>query len=141
MTTQNETRPLNETDRDELVDFSIRLGQTCWGVYSRSKIGFVRVFMLPSDAVRLRANELFQLGFSARMLFYLPLGIPELDAISEKPMGERAWKDYLAMHEGKIILNGPSYPNTPKVVLKYAEEFFLAGFSAGTLAVREILNS
>ena len=141
MTTMNQTPDHDTTERNELIDLSIHLGQTCWGVYRRSKVGFVRVFMLPSDAVRLRANELFQLGFSARMLFYLPLGIPELDAISEKPVGERAWKDFLDSQNGKIVLDGPAYPETPAVVLRYAKEFFLEGFGAGTLAVREILNS
>lgn len=141
MIIQTQTTAIDKTDRDELVDFSIRLGQTCWGVYSRSKVGFVRIFMLPSDETRRRANELFQLGFSARMLFLPPLGIPELDAISEKPTGNRAWEHYLAMHEGEIILDGPAYPDTPAVVFRYAKEFFLEGFRAGTLAVREILNS
>ena len=96
--------------------------------------------MMPSKAARCRANELFQCGFSARMLFCPPTGITELDAINEMPMGEQAWQNYLAAHEGKIILDGPAYPDTPKVVLDYAKEFFLEGFSAGTIAVQEILN-
>ena len=139
MSTQNTT--IDKTDRDELVDLSIRFGQGCWGVYCRSKVGFVRVFMLPNAEVRRRANELFQLGFSARMIMCPPIGVPALDAITEESLGERAWKDYLTMHEGTVILDGPVYPDTPAVVLDYAKEFFLEGFRAGTLAVTEILNS
>ena len=140
MTAQTQTTATNEKDRNELIDLSIRLGQGCWDVYCRSKIGFIRVFMMPSKAARYRANELFQCGFSARMLFCPPTGITELDAIAETPVGEQAWKNYLATHEGKIILGGPAYPDTPKVILDYAKEFFLEGFSAGTIAVQEILN-
>ncbi len=139
MTTQNTT--VDKTDRDELVDFSIFLGQHCWNVYCRSKVGFVRVFLLPNAATRRQANELFQLGFSGRMLFCPPIGIPALDAAAEKPLGEKAWKSYLDTQNGKVVLDGPAYPDTPEVVLKYAKAFFLEGFRAGTLAVYEILNS
>ena len=88
MSTQNTT--IAKTDRDELVDLSIRFGQGCWGVYCRSKVGFVRVFMLPNAEVRRRANELFQLGFSARMIMCPPIGVPALDAVT----GKEQWKDW-----------------------------------------------
>lgn len=141
MSTLNQPPNLDTKDRDELIDFSIRLGQTCWDVYCHSKIGFIRVFMLPSDTARRRANELFHLGFSARMLMCPPLGIPALDSVLETPQGEAAWDSYLDSMDGKIVLDGAAYPETPEVVLRWARKFFLAGFSAGTLAVIEILNS
>ncbi|HBT77294.1 MAG TPA: hypothetical protein DEB39_10325 [Planctomycetaceae bacterium] len=139
MSIQNTT--IDKTDRDELVDLSIRFGQGCWGVYCRSKVGFVRVFMLPNAEVRRRANELFQLGFSARMIMCPPIGIRALDAITEKPLVERAWESYLDSMNGQTVLDGPAYPDTPQVVLRYAKEFFLEGFRTGTIAVYEILNS
>ncbi len=74
------------------------------------------------------------------MLFCPPTGITELDTVNETPMGEQAWEHFLTTHEGKTILDGPAYPGTPKVVLNYARDFFLEGFSAGTVAVQEILN-
>lgn len=136
MTNQTPTTAIDQ----KLLDLSIRLGQGCWGAYCCSKIGFTRIFILPNNKIRRRANELFQCGFSARMLFWPPTGIIELDAINETPMGKQAWENFLATHEGKTILDGPAYPDTPKVVLDYAREFFLEGFRAGTIVVQEILN-
>jgi hypothetical protein len=125
---------LDKNDRDELVDFSIRLGQVCWDVYCQSKTGFIQVFLLPTVTVHRRANELFQLGFSARML----LCPSTLDSDTD---GEKTWKSYLATMEGKIVLDGAAYPDTPEVILAYAKEFFLEGFRAGSIAVREIFKS
>jgi len=121
---------LDKKDRDELVDFSIDLGQHCWNIYIRSKTGFVRVFMLPNDEFRRRANELFQLGFSGRMLKY-PVNTD----------GESLWTNYLGSQKGKVVLDGAAYPDTPEVVLNYAKEFFLEGFRAGDIAVRKIFES
>jgi len=122
---------LDKKDRDKLVDFTIRLGQHCWNVYIRSKAGFVRVFMLPNDEFRRRANELFQLGFSGRMLKCLPSSTD----------GEALWANYLGSQTGKVVLDGAAYPDTPEVVLNYAKEFFLEGFRAGDIAVRKIFES
>jgi len=135
------TTILDKKDRDELVNSCIEIGQDCWNAYCHSKSGFVRVFMLPSDAVRRRANELFHLGFSARMLMCPPTGVPTLDAITETPLGERIWAEYLGTMNGKIVLDGPAYPDTPEIVLRYAKEFFLEGFRAGTIVALEILKS
>ena len=122
---------LDKKDRDELVDFSIRLGQHCWNIYIRSKTGFVRVFMLPNNEFRRRANELFQLGFSGRMLMCPPSAID----------GEALWTNYLGSQKDKVVLDGAAYPDTPEVVLNYAKEFFLEGFRAGGIAVRKIFES
>jgi len=122
---------LNKKDHDELADFSINLGQTCWNVYCQSKPGFVRVFMLPNDEFRRRANELFQLGFSGRMLLCPPSATD----------GESLWTNYLGLQKGNVVLDGAAYPDTPEVVHNYAKEFFLEGFRAGTIAVREIFKS
>ncbi|HBT78495.1 MAG TPA: hypothetical protein DEB39_16570, partial [Planctomycetaceae bacterium] len=110
-------------------------------VYCRSKVGFVRVLLLPNTEVRRRANELFQLGFSGRMLLCPPIGLPALDDATEAPLGEKAWESYLDSMNGQVVLDGPAYPDTPPVVLRYAKEFFLEGFRTGTIAVYEILNS
>jgi len=139
MTIQNTT--LDKKDREELVDSCIEIGQSCWDVYCHSKTGFVRVFMLPSDAVRRRANELFHLGFSARMLMCPPTGVPTLDKLAETPLGEKAWESYLDTMNGRIVLDCAAYPETPAIVLRYAKEFFLEGFRAGTIAALEILKS
>jgi hypothetical protein len=133
MTTQV-PQSLSKKDRDELVDFSIHLGQTCWEAYCLSNSGFVRVFSLPSTTVRRRANELFQLGFSARMLMYPPVG--DSDAVTE----QAAWNDYLGSAAGKIVLDGTAYPDTPSIVLNNAKLFFLEGFRAGSIAVQQIFE-
>ena len=130
MTLQDQTT-LDKKDRDEIIDFSIRLGQVCWDAYCQSKIGFVRVFMLPNDELRRRANELFHLGFSGRMLLCPP----------STTDGEALWTNYLGSQKGKVILDGAAYSDTPEVVLHYAREFFLEGFRAGTIAVRQIFES
>ena len=122
---------LDKNDRDELVDFTIRLGQVCWDIYCQSKIGFVRVFMLPNDELRRRASELFHLGFSGRMLLCPPSATD----------GESLWTNYLGLQKGNVVLDGAAYLDTPEVVLNYAKEFFLEGFRAGTIAVREIFKS
>ncbi|HBT77861.1 MAG TPA: hypothetical protein DEB39_13270, partial [Planctomycetaceae bacterium] len=79
-------------------------------------------------------------GFSARMIMCPPIGVPALDAITEAPLGEKAWKSYLNSMNGQTVLDGPAYPDTPLVVLRYAKEFFLEGFRTGTIAVYEILS-
>ena len=135
----NPTSTLDKKDRDELIDFGIRLGQACWDVYCRSKYGFPRVFMLPSDDARRRANELFHLGFGARLIICPPVGTPDVDA--ETSDGERMWKAYLDTMDGKIVLGCIAHPDTPEFILGYAKEFFLEGFQAGTIAVREIFKS
>ena len=140
MTAQTQTTTIDDKKRNELIDISIQLGQGCWDVYSCSKIGFIRVFMMPTKDARRRAKKLFRCGFSDRMLFCPPTGIMKLDAINETLMGEQAWKNYLAIREGKTILDGPTYPDTPKVVLDYAKEFFLEGFSMGTIVMQEFLK-
>ena len=149
----NQTTVLDKKDRDELVDFSIRLGQLCWNVYCESKVGFVRVFMLPNADVRRRANELFHLGFSARMIICPPIGIPALDAVTETPLGEKMWESYLDTMNGKVApvnarrptgavpFEGEADCDETASFLRYAKEFFLEGFRAGTIAVREIMNS
>ena len=121
----------------ELVDFSIKLGQHCWQVYSRSKAGFARICMLPNGKVRRRANELFLHGFSGRML---RCPTPALDSNAEMSHGEEMWKDYLTTKEGKVVLDSAPYPNTPGFILGCARGFFLEGFRAGNIAVQEIFQ-
>ena len=140
MSIQNQTT-LDKKDRDELVDFCLEIGQSCWNVYCHSKTGFLRVFMLPGNDVRRRANDLFLLGFSARMLMCPPTGVPTLDKLAETPLGEKAWESYLDTMNGRVLLDCAAYPDTPDVVLRYAKEFFLEGFRAGTIAALEILKS
>jgi hypothetical protein len=123
---------IDKKDCDGLVDFSIRLGQACWNVYCRSKAGFPRLFMLPNNDARCRANELFHLGFSTRLII-CPSTAPDAD-------GETMWQIYLDNMDGKVVLSGTAYPDTPKFILHYAKEFFLEGFRAGTVAVREIFK-
>jgi hypothetical protein len=129
------TTILDKKDRDELIDFGIRLGQACWDVYCRSKAGFPRVFMLPNDTARRQANELFHLGFSARLFMCPP------DTAAETSDGEALWEAYLDTMDGKVVLGSIAYPDTPEFILDYAKDFFLQGFSAGTIAVREIFKS
>ena len=133
------TKPnIDKKECDELIDFGIRIGQTCWDVFCRSKVGFIRVFMLPDDAARRRANELFHLGFCAR-LFMCP---PDENSTDDTEMSEceAKWQNYLCTMNGKIVLGDVAYPDTPKNILNYAKGFFLEGFRAGTIAVREIFN-
>lgn len=130
------TESMNQSDYEELVDFSVYIGQYCWDVYRHSKIGAVRLYLLPDDTVRRRAAELFQLAFSAAML----MGPPPEDS-DETTRCEFIWKDYLDKHKGQIVLDGPAYPETPEIVLQWAKVFFSEGFRAGSLAVRELLNS
>ena len=136
MTTKSHTPTISKRDRDELIDFGIRLGQVCWDVYCQSKAGFPRVFMLPSDDARRRANELFHLGFGARLMVCPPIGNTD----TETSDGERMWEAYLDTMDGKVVLGCAAYPDTPKFVLGYAKEFFLEGFRAGTIAARELLR-
>jgi hypothetical protein len=89
--------------------------------------------MLPNDDARRRANELFHLGFCARLVS------PPTD--SETSLGEMLWEDYLATMDGKIVLGCVTYPDTPEFILGYAKEFFLEGCRAGAITVREIFQS
>ena len=130
MTNQTSLTP---TERDELIDFGLQVGQACWEVYCRSKVGFPRVFMLPNDDVRRRANELFHLGFCACLF-----RCPPSDVAAE---GEALWNEYLGTMDGKVVLGFGIYPGTPEFILDYAKGFFLEGFSAGTIAVREIFRA
>ena len=130
MTTK--THPLTPSEREELVDFGIRLGQACWDVYCQSPVGFTRLLMLPNDNTRRRANELFHLGFCGR-LFMCPSDDTDSD-------GEMLWNDYLATMHGKIVLGYTAYPDMPEFVLGYAKHFFLEGFQAGTITVNEIFK-
>ena len=138
MITKKQNFTIDKKERDELIDFGIRIGQTCWDVYRQTTVGFPRVFMLPSDAARRRANELFHLGFCGR-LFMCPPTDPSVDA--ETSEGEALWRDYLATMNGKVVLGCGTYPDTPEFVLDYAKNFFLEGFRAGTIAVSEIFQS
>jgi len=134
MITKNQNITTDKTSRDEeLIDLGFRLGQACWDVYSRSKCGFPRVFMLPSAATRRRARELFQTGFSARMFV-----CPPVDTALETSEGEMMWEIFLDTMDGEVVLDFGTYPETPEFVLDWAKEFFLEGFRAGTIAVREI---
>ena len=141
MITQNQNILLDKKERDELVDFGIRIGQACWDVFRQSKFGFPRVFMLPSDDSRRRANELFHLGFCARLFACPPTDLETSDADTERIECEMMWQDYLGTMAGKIVFGYGVYPDTPEFILGYAREFFLAGFQAGTIAVREIFRS
>ena len=132
---KNQT-PFTPQEHDELVDLCIHLGQRCWNTYCHSKTGFIRIFMLPSDIVRHRANELFQLGFGARLL----MCPPSLDSVIDSP-DEVMWECYLRSMVGKTVLDGAAYPDTAKIILDCAKEFFLEGFRAGTIAVRELFES
>jgi len=135
MITQNQNITLDEKDRNEIIDFGLRLGQVCWDVYCQSPVGFTRLFMLPSDAARRRANELFHLGFAARLII-----CPPTDGDTEMSDGEMMWKDYLATMDGRIVLGCVAYPDTPEFILDYAKHFFLEGFVAGTITVRELFK-
>ena len=134
------TKPnIDKKERDELIDFGIRIGQTCWDVFCRSKVGFTRLFMLPNDTTRRRANELFHLGFCARLL----MCPPDENSTAETEMFEcgMMWQDYLGTMNGKIVLGNVAYPDTPKNILDYAKGFFLEGFRSGTITAREIFRS
>ena len=126
--TMKTVKNFTQSEIDEIIDFSLELGHACWEVYHRSKRGFVRIFMLPSNEVRQRAYELFQFGFCARML------------CPATPPIEVVWEDFLRSQKGKIVLAGAAYPDTPKVILDYAGEFFVEGFQAGAIAVQEIFK-
>ena len=132
MTTKK--HPLTPSERNEIVDFGLRLGQACWDVYCQSPVGFMRLFMLPNDTARRRANELFQLGFCGRLII-----CPPTDS-DETPDGEMLWNDYLTAMDGRVALGCVTYPDTPDFVLDYAKHFFIEGFQAGTITVREILK-
>ena len=121
--------PLTPSERNEIVDFCLRLGQACWSVYRQSPVGLTRLLMLPNDAARRCANELFLLGFCGRLLMH-----PN-DADSEA-----LWNDYLDTMEGKVVLGCTAHPDTPEFVLDYARHFFLEGFMAGTIALREVFK-
>ncbi len=144
MTTQN-TTTTDKTDRDEIVDISIKIGQLCWDVYCHSKTGFVRVLLLPSAEVRRRANELFQLGEHAvpsqtELPLHFSDPLPLGAGVDERNNVERIIEGE-ADRPSASDLDGPVYPDTPDVVLDYAQNFFHEGFRAGTVAVNEILNS
>ena len=126
MTTQN----LTPNEREELVDFGIWLGQACWDVYRQSPVGFTRLFMLPNDNARRRANELFHLGFCGRLF---------VDH-SDDMTADSLWNDYLDTMDDKIVMGNIAYPDTPEFILDYAKHFFIEGFIAGTIAVNEIFK-
>jgi len=130
------TATLDKKDRNEIIDFGLRLGQVCWDVYCQSPVCFTRLFMLPNDAARRRANELFHLGFAGRMII-----CPPSDASTEDSDGETLWQSYLDTMDGRVVLGCAAYPDTPEFVLDYAKHFFIEGFHAGTIAVREIFKS
>jgi len=135
MITKSQNITLDKQARNEIIDFGLRLGQVCWDVYCQSSVGFTRLFMLPSDAARRRANELFHLGFCARLII-----CPPTDADTETSDGEMMWKDYLATMDGRVVLGCVAYPDTPEFILDYAKHFFLEGFVAGTISVRELFK-
>lgn len=130
---------LSQNDCNVLVDFSIRLGRECWSVYRRSTPGLIRLLLLPSATVRRRAEELHQLGFGARLILCPPVDIPDPTAAAS--LGETMWRACLDSMDGQIVLDGPASPDTPEIVLRRAREFFLEGFRAGSVAVREIRKS
>ena len=134
MTTK--THPLTASERNEIIDFGIRLGQVCWEIYRQSPVGFTRLLMLPNDTIRRRANELFHLGFCARLII-----CPPTEPDTETSDGEMMWNDYLATMNGRAVLGGVAYPDTPEFILDYAKHFFIEGFRAGTITVREIFKS
>jgi len=135
MTHPNFPTDISKQERDELIDFSVRIGQHCWYAYCRTKTGFVRLFLLPTDTALRRANELFQLGFSGRMLMCPP------DACdTDGSLGDTLWQNYLGSQKGKVVLDGTAYPATPEAVLDYAKEFFLEGVRAGSIAISEIFK-
>ena len=140
MITKNQNITIDKKARDELVDCSIRLGQVCWDVYRQTKVGFPRVFMLPGGAARRRANELFHLGFCGRLFMCPPSDSATWDADTEMSEGDALWQEYLGTMDGKVVLGCGVYPDTPEFILNYAREFFLEGFRAGTIAVREIFR-
>lgn len=127
-------------EESEFMDFCLELGQLCWQTFRESAFGSILTRVLPSDKVRLEANRLFQLGFGARLLFCPPRGPEALDRLFGPPVCEKAWLSYLDGAEGKTILDGAAYPDTPEPVLAVAKHFFKMGFEAGTIAARELMR-
>ena len=117
---------------DERFDASYRLGEFAWEVFQKSLIGRLLLRLLPSEAVHHRAEELFLLGFTARMCVFVPYGAPELDMLVDESLVDIVWEDYLLSVEGKVVLGGAPYPDTPKEFLYFARKFFRAGMKAAT---------
>ena len=62
-----------------------------------------------------RTHHLFLLGFGDRM-------------IDGTKQFESSWQYRLAHAEGKTLLGGPAYPDTPQEVLSLARTFYRLGY-------------
>ena len=120
---------LTKTERAVLIDFCFVVCQACWEIDCISSPRFPRVFF--SSDIQRRAHELFLIGFSDRLF-----RCPPTETGTES---ETLWNDYLGTMNDRIILCRAAYPDTPLSVLACAKDYYLAGFSAGRIVVREIV--
>ncbi len=73
---------------------------------------------------QIQAEYLFLLGFGDRM-------------IDMSQQFESSWQYRLACAEGKILLGGPAYPDTPQEVLSLARAFYRLGYMCANILLDE----
>lgn len=118
---------MSKSKLTELAAFTTGIGQMAWQVYCKSELGKRRLIALKTEDERSSAYIIFQQGLGCRVL--VP---PEAD-------DEMLWQDYLSTQDGKVLLDGPDYPDTPGIILHYAKEFFYEGCRVGKILVRELI--
>lgn len=138
MSIQQQNNDSPDLDR---IDAAIQIGLIAWEAFRKSTFGKTCLDVLPSAAVYRRANELFLLGFTARLTTFPPFENRFLDDLLQGLLTDALWDDYLKSAGSKIILDGPAYPDTPECVLEAAKGFFRIGLKSATIACRELEKS
>jgi hypothetical protein len=112
--------------KDQLFDLAHDMGNFCWRRFCRSPGGLFVLVMLPNDDVRDRAKLLYMLGFGDRMIDGL---FDDLGSAPVAELSQKSWQGYLDRAEGRILLDGSAYPNSPDKVLAVAQHIYRLGYA------------
>lgn len=80
----------------------------------------------PSDEYRLKAKEMFMIGFGHG---YFDGRFPDPDCILDS--FEFNWAMLLDCSEGHVLLCGTPYPDTSPAILKEAKQYYRFGYTYG----------
>ena len=112
----------------EAFDIIFQLGHTCWKQFCEAPRGALVRLLFSNETIWRRAEELFMLGFSDRMIESLCFSTERLTDSERVAIFEKSWQDHLARSEGQVLLSGPAYPNTSDSVLRVAKCFYQIGY-------------
>ena len=112
----------------EAFDIIFQLGQTCWKQFCETPRGIVTQLLFSNEIIWRRAEELFILGFGDRMIENVCSSPDRLTDSERAEIFEKSWQDHLSRLEGRVLLIGPVYPNTPEKVLRVAKCFYQVGY-------------